>query len=394
MSAVSSQHSLANPWPDFHQLLLLRACVEHGEPGREAWEEWAATVDFEKLDAESTYLLPMLDHNLRLIGVTSHPWLGRIKGYHRYIWTRNRRLFAQAAQLIGKLRPLVGDDLLVIKGAALACSYYPGSGMRPMGDFDIMIKREAAPAALKFLRRSGWKMVFWNRPDFPPEHYFFYRHSENLYREGGGDVDVHWHLMEDLCGTASSQPFWDEALPLHLPDGTEARTFQLTDLLFHACLQSLHWKPVPATRWIVDALLLLQCGKPVDWRRLTDLADTFQYSLLLGSALQYLASNFPRQANIPNSVIGQLLDREHPKGEIAEHKGRLQGEHYPPNALTYYRWFRLRSLPRKLGWFQEIRSMAQFFASRWSLPNLWLILILGPLRFSKRLFRRDSLDPE
>lgn len=389
MSALRC-NSFSNPWPTPDQLLLLRACVEEGEVARQAWETWSATADLDRLDPQSTYLLPMLDRSLRLMGVASHPWLGRIKGYHRYVWARNRQLFSRAAQLIKEMRHFVGDELLLIKGAALACQYYSGPGMRPMGDFDLMIRREAAPSILQYLCDSGWKLSYWGRSDLPPERYFFYRHSENICRKGGADVDVHWHLMDDLCGTASSQIFWDGAVSMHLPDGTEVRTLERTDLLFHACLHGLHWHPVPPTLWIVDALVLLQNAEAVKWKRLTDLADRFRYSLPLGSALNYLASAFPLQAKIPEPVIRYLLERDHSKDDVAEHEGRMRGDKYPRSVSSYYRSFRLRSLPSGIGWARETRAFLEFVASRWSLPNLWLVLIYAPARAIRRVFRRFS----
>ena len=62
------------PWPTPIQLLLLRACLESGAEARGAWEEWSSIVNLDYLDHQSCYLLPMLDNNLRAIGVTGDPW--------------------------------------------------------------------------------------------------------------------------------------------------------------------------------------------------------------------------------------------------------------------------------------------------------------------------------
>src|SRR5215471_7573890 len=100
-------------WPTPTQLLLLRACLESGAEAWAAWEEWSSTVDFDHLDQESWYLLPLLDKNLRAIGISGHPWLGRIKGCRRYIWAKNRQLLARSSQVIQELRSVVGDNLLI-----------------------------------------------------------------------------------------------------------------------------------------------------------------------------------------------------------------------------------------------------------------------------------------
>jgi hypothetical protein len=394
------------PWPTPTQLLLLRACLESGADARAAWEQWSSIVELDHLDYESIYLLPMLDHNLRAIGVTGHPWPGRIKGYRRYIWAKNLWLLAQGSQLVRELRPLVGEQLLVIKGAALACHYYPDPGLRTMEDFDFMIKPESVPRVLNYLKTSGWKMPQWidrlrNRqgPDVGTQSRldqiptgFSSRYSQIIRRDDRVEIDLHWYLMDDLCGTAANETFWDAAVPMQLPDGSEVRTLESSDLLVHCCLHGLLWSPVPPTRWIVDAVILLQDVESIRWQRLIDLAERFRYTLRLGTALKYLASTFPRQANIPEGVIHSLLERDHSAEEVGEHQERMQpfpgGEKYPPSALTYYRRFRAHSMPRNGGWIQEVRSFANFLMNAWDLPNLWLVFVLAPFLAARRIYRK------
>jgi Uncharacterised nucleotidyltransferase len=363
------------PWPTPTQLLLLRACLESGAEARVAWEEWSSIVDLDHLDHESSYLLPMLDHNLRAIGVTGHPWLGRIKGYRRYIWVKNRRLFAQGSQLIKELRPLVGDELLLIKGAALACRYYSDLGLRPMVDFDFMVKPESAPCVLNHLKASGWKKPQWYEQQerigqIPKGLSFSNSHARNLQRSDGIEIDLHWNLMADLCGTTMNETFWDAAVPMRLPDGSQVRTLELSDLLFHCCLHGLVWSPARSTRWVADAVILLQNNESIRWQRLIDVAERFGYTLQLGTTLEYLASTFPRQANIPEGTIHSLL------------------EQYPPGALIYYRRFRAHSSPSNSNWIEEIRSCANFLMRHWDLPNLGLVFVLAPLLAARRIYRK------
>jgi len=384
------------PWPTPTQLLLLRACLESGAEARAAWEEWSSIVDLDHLDYQSIYLLPMLDHNLRAIGVTGHPWLGRIKGYHFYIWAKNRRLFAQGSQLVKQLRPLVGDELLVIKGVALACRYYSGPGLRSMEDFDFLIKPESALRVLNYLKASGWKMPQWfdrqRRADKIPTSLLFCKHADPIRHDNGVEIDLHWNLMPALCGREVNEPFWDAAVPMRLPDGSEVRTLESSDLLFHCCLHGLLWMPVPPTRWIVDAVILLQDVESIRWQRLMGLAERFRYTLWLGTALEYLASTFPRQANIPEGIIHSLVERAHSAEEMGEHKERMQPSlsrgKYPPSIFTSYRWFRAHSLVPNSSWIQEIRFLANFLMRCWDLPKPWLIFVFAPLLAARRIYRK------
>jgi hypothetical protein len=418
-------------WPTATQLLLLRACLESGAEARIAWEEWSTLVDLDHVDHESCYLLPLLDKNLRAIGVTGHPWLGRIKGYRRYIWAKNRQLLARSSQVVQELRPIVGDNLLIIKGAALAWGHYPDPGLRPTRDFDCMVKPESVPHILRHFKTSGWKMprwIDWDRKRHGPDvetqcrvdqipTSFCTHYSDGSVPQPAGQqsilshdvnedgwpqihIDLHWHLMPDLCGTAANETFWNSAVPMRLPDGSEVGTLQATDLLFHCCLHEvlLPWFPIPSTRWIVDAVTLLRDSKSIKWRRLIDLAEQLHYTLRLGTALSYVASTFPRQICIPEEVIQFLLNRDHSAEEIAEYQERMglspDGQKYPPSMFTHYQRFRftyycrLRSVPLNGSWLQEIRAFASFLRISWGLPNLWLVFVIAPFRAARRIYRK------
>jgi Uncharacterised nucleotidyltransferase len=418
-------------WPAPTQLLLLRACLESGAEARDAWEEWSSLVDFDRLDGESWYLLPLLDKNLRAIGISEHPWLGRIKGCRRYIWAKNRQLLARSSQVIQELRSVVGDNLLIIKGAALAWGHYSDPGLRPTRDFDCMVKAKSVSRILRHFKSLGWKIPRWidwdqNRhapnvetqrrvDQIPPNCWTDY--SDGSVRQPAGQqsiltddrthIDLHWCLMPDLCGAAANETFWNNAVVMRLPDGSEVRTLQSTDLLFHCCLHGLIWEPwspIPSTRWIVDAVTLLRDTKSIRWRRLVELAEQLCYTLRLGTALSYVASTFPRQTCIPEDVIHSLLSRDHSAEEIDEYQTRMglspDGQEYSPNMFPYmftyyhYRRFRFthycrnRSMPMYGNWLQEIRAFACYLRVSWGLPNLWLVFVIAPFRAARRIYRQ------
>jgi putative nucleotidyltransferase-like protein len=433
-------------FPTPKQLLLLRACLESGAEARGAWEEWSSIVDFDHVDHESHYLLPMLDKNLRAIGVTGHPWLGRIKGYRRYIWANNRRFLARFSQVIQELHPIVGDNLLIIKGVALACGHYGDPGLRQTRDLDCMVKPDSVAHVLRHFKSLGWKIPSWidwdrNRygPDVetqcrvdqiptsfctdypdgsvppPPGQQSILSHDVNEDGWPQIQIDLHWYLMPDLCGTAANDTFWNSAVPMRLPDGSEVRTLQATDLLFHRCLHDIFWPwfTIPSTRWIVDAVTLLRDSKSIRWRHLVDLAEQLSYTLRLGTALSYLASTFPRQICIPEEVIQFLLNRDHSAEEIGEYQERMglppDGQEYPRSPMiflhpatfspsvftdyqrfrfTYYWRFRVRSVPLNGSWLQEIRAFACFLRVRWGLPNLWLVFVIAPFIAARRIYRK------
>jgi len=391
-----AQHLVkSGPWPTPSQLLLLRACLESGEEARSAWEQWSSIVDLDHLDYQSRYLLPMLDKNLRALGVTGHPWLSRIKGYRRYTWAKNRRLLDHGIRLIEGLRSIVGDELLVIKGAALAWWHYADPGLRPMDDFDFMIKPESVLPVLNYLKDSGWKMPLWFHRQWSVNKlvrgFFRYAYSHNIQREHGIEIDLHWNLMPDLCGTKENASFWDAAVSVQLPEGFKVRTLEPSDFLFHCCLHDSPCVPVARTRWIVDAVILLRGVEFIQWGRLIDLAEKFRYTLRLGTALKYLASRFPAQVSIPQTIIDCLLGREHSAEERGEHEARMHPSRYPSNVFTNYRRCRAHSMPPHGKWPQEIRAFAYFLMIYWNLPTLWLVFVLTPFFAARRIYRKYLL---
>jgi Uncharacterised nucleotidyltransferase len=222
--------------------------------------------------------------------------------------------------------------------------------------------------------------------------FFCFAYSQNIRREDGIEIDVHWNLMPDLCGTDESATFWDAAVPMQLPDGSKIRTLQPSDLLFHGCLHGSLCVPVPRMRWIVDAVILLQGVESIRWGHLIDLAEELRYTLRLGTALKYLAFRFPRRANIPQAVIHCLLEREHSAEEIGDHEARMHPSNYPSSVFTNFRRCRVHSMLSHRTWPQEIRAFAYFLMTYWNLPTVWLVFILAPFFAARRIYRKYLSD--
>src|SRR5215218_5646881 len=85
--ADSKQHGGdVGSWrPTWQQELLLRAALRGEKEAINAWHEWHASMDTNRLDAGSYSLLPMVYRNLRAQAETV-PDLGRLKGNYRYTW--------------------------------------------------------------------------------------------------------------------------------------------------------------------------------------------------------------------------------------------------------------------------------------------------------------------
>jgi hypothetical protein len=181
-------------WPTAQQELLLRAALLPGAAAQAAWQQWRTEVDVEEdhLDLGSFRLLPLVYHNLHKQGIDD-PLMGRLKGMHRRAWVMNQLQFQACTQVLQSFHA-AGIATLVLKGAALLCRYYPDQGVRPMGDFDVLVPKRQVVQAIEVLDQLGWQPVGHPREGLTPD-YFAIRHAQGFANPTGRQLDLHWHVL-------------------------------------------------------------------------------------------------------------------------------------------------------------------------------------------------------
>ena len=97
----------------------------------------ASIVDPMALDQASFRLLPQLSRNLARLGADD-PYLDRWKGTYRRAFAFNSTLFHDMASVVQTLSE-TGIPILVVDGAAIIARMSGESGLRPMGEFGILI---------------------------------------------------------------------------------------------------------------------------------------------------------------------------------------------------------------------------------------------------------------
>ena len=125
----------------------------------EAWNEWRARVGLASIDTGSQRLLPLLWDNLRRQGVDlDDPDIRPLLRSYRLTLTINRLLFQEISRQLRALHG-AGFPTMLLKGAALTVHYYKDYGLRPMGDFDVLIPTARTEDVLRFLQTNGWDPV-------------------------------------------------------------------------------------------------------------------------------------------------------------------------------------------------------------------------------------------
>lgn len=337
------------------QELLLKAALLAGERAVESWKAWKACIDVNDLDSGSHRMLPLLYRNLRANGVDD-PAMGIYKGVYRRTWYRNQVLFRAVAPLLNAFRD-AGIETMSLKGAPLAVLYYKDCGLRPMNDFDVLVRPERVPQAIDLLQRMGW-----SPNDFmPTARYISAGYSHGFRNRAGDELDLHWHLLSESRGRDADDGFWSGAIPAHIGD---VATFALgpADQLLHACIHGARWNYIPPFRWAADAAIVLDSARDqIDWDRIIIQAERMRLALPLREALNYLKDLL--DVMVPSEILKRLDDL--PVSPIEHMEYRINTN--PPTrwAAMLDLWCQHSRLQESAGLFHKLVSFPEFLGRIW-----------------------------
>lgn len=362
-------------WPTMEQELLLRASLLEGRDAFDAWKEWESKVDIDLLDQGSRRLLPLLYRNLRSHGV-ENSLMGMFKGIYRLTWFSNQMLFRKMSTLLHTMNDS-GIQTMVFKGAALVLLHYKDYGLRPMDDFDVLIRSEHVMPAFDLLTKLGWKpmtKVGWRPERGPlkafPEKLLSIRHAMLFINAEGRQFDLHWHVSSACCYENADDDYWEGATKINF---NEVATHALdpTDELFHICVHGSWWNPVPSIRWVADAIIIMNNTKSdIDWKRLTSQAQKRRLVLQTRNALCYLRDVF--NAPVPQAILQGLQNMTVSSIERMEYRIRSR----PPRltgAIPEY-WFsflRSSQLESCAVLRPNFAGFPRFLKHVWGLDSLW-----------------------
>jgi hypothetical protein len=302
----------------------------------------------------------------------------RLKGIYRNAWVRNQLLVEHGLRALRTLRAH-DIDSIVLKGAALvADGSYAELALRPMEDFDLLVRPHEFRRAIDVLRASGWA---FHPASVDPEWYLPYRHAVAL-RNGSGELDLHWTSIRDrFDGDAS---FWENAIDATLM-GEDVRVLspvdQLVQLCGHASARNVDVAPI---RWVADAwFLLAQHGEAFDWPGVVEMAHERDLSFAMRRCLEYL--DLGLGVAMPHTVI---LELEHHSSVASRVSLKLRNSYgaaiYLYVAALWLRFAfarprretprRLRLLPKYVRFYFRLESNASLtrFAARKLLARIRL----------------------
>jgi len=352
-------------WPDEQQELLLRAALLRGEGALSAWDKWRSRVNPDSLDAGSARLLPLLYRNLPELR-DNDPLVTRLKESYRTTWSLNQSLFRQMASLLGSLHE-AGIETLVLKGGALAPRYYRDYGVRPMVDFDILVREERARTVMDSLAGSGWTSKYKSPAALIP-----YEHSTEFHDGAGRKLDLHWRVFWEGSREVTDEEFWSGAVAVEI-HGVRTLILNPADQLLHVCVHGAKWDVCPPLRWVADALTILRSiGTEMDWNRLHRQAQTRRLLLPLSDTLAYLEKF--ENGSVPAKAL-ELVKRRGVEGRMERftYEVRLGPSRPLRAAAVLWQWSNTFRFSRRPGLRPKMIEFLSYLKCLWGIKHTWQV---------------------
>ncbi len=250
--------------PPETQILLLIAALGADAPALAAWRRWTELRDLDTASWPEVRLIAAMAPRLARLDPDS-PYLPRIKGISRFVWTRTQITLAGARPLLAALHQ-AGVKLLVLKGGARVAQSPSAASGRLLRDVDLLVPRGQWAQALEIADRLGWLPA----PDAPFQgrlgpttiRQAFPEHHGIGYRRGEGEVDLHHSALLMCREPGADDALWQRARPATLQALPMLVPSPADELLHGLCHGALYSRE-PIADWALDAAALIRGG--IDW---------------------------------------------------------------------------------------------------------------------------------
>ncbi|WP_248353935.1 nucleotidyltransferase family protein [Anaeromyxobacter oryzae] len=189
---------------------------------------------------------------------------------------------------------------VALKGPILAERAYADPALRESGDLDLLVDPAELDHALAALAARGWCP---ERGEFVFSDAYARRHHHHVHlgRPGGPDVEVHFRANVGFGAVLEAAPLLGRARDHRTASGAAVRVLAPEDELIFLAIHSarhLHER----LGWLLDLLLLLEAGPPVDGAEVAARARAWGASRALAFTAAALAElGAPLPEGLPRS---------------------------------------------------------------------------------------------
>lgn len=194
-----------------------------------------------------------------------------------------------------------------IRGAALAELLYGDPTRRPMGDIDLLMRKEDLPAAGDIMKSLGFQEMD-RRPGFARTYSYTLKFIKD--RHGWVIVEPHWTLAyPPFTDRIDMDAVWERCVRGRVL-GMETWLLSREDLVLHLCLHLIHRGESAPLLWLYELdRLIRQADRALDWSLIVHTAKEAGQALFLSEVLCGVRSLL--ETPIPEkgfSQVGGLAD--------------------------------------------------------------------------------------
>ncbi len=366
--------------PDLLKLLIAAQDNEHAR-------QWLRTHPLTHEDINwliSERLAPFLFQHIRYLraeDLVSFDVLSSLRLEYIRSAAQNVLLATEMLDLLADLQA-VGVHPIVLKGMALGILVYPSLATRPMGDLDLLVKKEQVGLVKQVFTSRAYH---YDKGLEPGSHVGFpaHLHAWREYHDGRRIVvEAHWHLFHGSAYRNLVLDSWWERARTISYDGCEIRVFDPVDQLIHACAHlMLHHATSWNLVWLLDLRLLIdRNGEVWDWDAVVERVR----SLHLSRSVHYYLSACQQWFGscVPGFAL-EALSRDAPDAEERHylHIAESQRPFFLQMILQRARGLGVWRAPR--AYFQNVFPPWTYMQYRYGAGSQWM----APIYYLKRLAR-------
>lgn len=251
---------------------ILKMCLAPESEVERLLRQWESENSIDVIDGGLIRYVPYLYR--RLLNLKIEPRDNYIlRGAYFKSWWAQTVYQKGNLEFLGNLNTEF-PEFALLKGVALQNSVYSNDPRtRPCEDVDILVDPLERMRAAQYLLGVGFKL-----DSVYSLNYVMNFRKSAPFRRDDISIDLNWGLYE-----YSKNPNFYKALDFQSVTIAEKqfRILSDTDNLIHTIIHGSGWNPMPSTRWILDAALLIS-NSQIDWDLFVEkvIINGWQYPLI------------------------------------------------------------------------------------------------------------------